>query len=83
MAPGYDVRAPKRAVNLSLNEDLVRQARELAGNLSERVESLLAEYVAAELRARADKERRLDETISAWNAFDAKHGSIVDEYNDF
>ena len=46
MPPGYDAHAPKRPVNLSLNEDLVRQARTFTGNLSEQVEKRLAEYVA-------------------------------------
>ncbi|MGQ9372162.1 type II toxin-antitoxin system CcdA family antitoxin [Azospirillum sp. ST 5-10] len=83
MDPGYDVRAPKRAVNLSLNEDLVRQARELTGNLSERVESLLADYVAAEKKARDEREHRLDEVIAALNEFDATYGSFADDHIDF
>jgi len=35
----YDVDAPKRPVNMALNEDLVRCAREYTTNLSEQVES--------------------------------------------
>ena len=45
--------ARKRAVNLSLSEDLVVQARGLTSNLSGIVESLLADYVEQ------DRQRRL------------------------
>jgi antitoxin CcdA len=44
----YDRDAPRRAVNLSLNEDLVTRARRLTGNLSATVESLLADFVERE-----------------------------------
>ena len=83
MPPGYDAHAPKRPVNLSLNEDLVRQARTFTGNLSEQVEKLLAEYVAEEQKRVDERERRLDDAIAALNEFDAKYGSFADEYIDF
>ncbi|WP_156927043.1 hypothetical protein [Azospirillum halopraeferens] len=38
MAFGCEVRAPRHAVNHSLNGDPVRRARERTGNLSERVD---------------------------------------------
>lgn len=82
MSIGYDVHAPKRPVNMSLNEDLVRRAREYTGNLSEQVEKLLADYVTAEQKRRDERERRLDAAIDAWNAFDAQHGSFADEHAD-
>jgi antitoxin CcdA len=44
MRSGYNAKAPKRPVNLSLNEDLIAQARDVTSNLSEVVESLLADY---------------------------------------
>jgi len=78
----YDRQAPKRPVTLSLNADLVRRAESLAGNLSERVERLLADHVAAEERERDERERRLDATIAALNEFDAVHGSFADQYLD-
>ncbi len=46
MKADYDVEARKRPVNLTLNEDLVSQAKKLTANLSGVVESLLAEFVA-------------------------------------
>jgi antitoxin CcdA len=42
---GYDRTAPKRPVNMTLNEDLIRRARGITSNLSETVESLLAGFV--------------------------------------
>lgn len=82
MRPLYDVHAPKRPVNMTLNEDLVRCAREYAANLSEQVEKLLIEFVATERRRRTDEEARLDAAIAAWNAFDEVHGGFADEHAD-
>ena len=77
---GYDAAAPKRPVNMTLNEDLVRKARELTGNLSEQVETLLSAYVLEEQRRRADEEGRLDAMLDALREFTAKHGSFADEH---
>ncbi|PWC39541.1 type II toxin-antitoxin system CcdA family antitoxin [Azospirillum sp. TSO35-2] len=73
----YDRRAPKRDVTLSLDEDILQRAKSLPGTLSERVEKLLAADVA-----QAERERRLDATIAALNAFDDTHGSFADEHLD-
>lgn len=73
----YDRRAPKRNVTLSLDEDILQRAQSLPGDLSERVEKLLADEVA-----KADRERCLDATIKALNDFDAKNGSFADEHLD-
>ena len=78
---GYDRKAPKRAVNMSLNEDLVRRARGLTPNLSETVETLLAGFVEAEEAKRADLERQIDAYIAASNAFIERYGSAADEYS--
>ena len=42
---GHDRAAPKRPVNMTLNEDLVRRVRRITPNLSETVERLLTEFV--------------------------------------
>ncbi len=78
----YDVNAPKRPVNMTLNEDLVRCAREYASNLSEQVEKLLVDYVINERKRRAEEDGRLDAAITAWNDFDEKYGSFADEHSD-
>lgn len=80
MARPYDVNAPKRPVNMTLNEDLVRCAREYTSNLSEQVEKLLAEFVAAERKRRAEEDGRLDAVIRAWNELDDQFGAFADEH---
>ena len=80
MGNAYDVNAPKRPVNMTLNEDLVRRAREYAANLSEQVEKLLAEFVITERKRRAEEDGRLDAAIRAWNDFDEKYGAFADEH---
>jgi len=77
----YDVSARKRPVNLTLNEDLVNQARSVTGNLSGIVESLLADFLAREKQQRADEVRAVKQTVAAWNTFAEKHGSLADEYS--
>lgn len=78
----FDANAPKRPVNMTLNEDLVRRAREYASNLSEQVEKLLAEYVAGEQKRRAEEDGRLDAAIAGWNEFDETYGAFADEHAD-
>jgi post-segregation antitoxin (ccd killing protein) len=71
----YVPRGPKKPVNMTMSEDLVRETRRLTKNLSETVETLLAAHVAAELHKREDKEHRIDETIRALNEHEAKYGT--------
>jgi len=78
---GYNHKAQKRPVNMSLNEDLVRRARNLRTNLSETVETLLAGFVEAEEAKRADLERQIDAYIAASNAFIEKYGAFGDEHS--
>ena len=80
MAAGYDLEARKRPVNLTLNENLVDQAKALTGNLSAVVESLLSDFVTQERKAQAARSRSVAEAVAAWNAFNEKSGSIADEY---
>ncbi|WP_431859839.1 type II toxin-antitoxin system CcdA family antitoxin [Azospirillum sp.] len=77
---GYNVHAPKRSANLSVNEDLLRQAKELGINLSATLEAELARIVREEQKRRLEAE--LAPTIRAWNAFHAEHGSAADDYLD-
>ena len=80
MLPSYDPRARKRPVNLSLNEDLVRVARMATGNLSERVEQLLTEFVLAEQIRQEEASKALAGAIDAWNAFGDDIGSFADQH---
>jgi antitoxin CcdA len=81
MKTGYNVRARKRPVNLTLSEDLVLQARAMTDNLSGVVESLLAGFVENERQQRLAKAKAIEATITAWNDFNAKRGSFADEYS--
>ena len=81
MRAAYKLNAPKRPVNLSLNEDLVTQARGVTDNLSEVVESLLADFLTQEKGRRAAEAKALKEAIQTWNTFAEKHGSFADEHS--
>jgi len=81
MRAAYKLNAPKRPVNLSLNEDLVTQARGITDNLSEVVESLLADFLTQEKGRRAAEAKALKEAIQTWNTFAEKHGSFADEHS--
>jgi antitoxin CcdA len=73
--------ARKRTVNLSLNKDLVAQARKLTDDLSGVVESLLADYVEHERRQQFAKTRVAEATAAMWNDFNGRHGSFADNYS--
>jgi post-segregation antitoxin (ccd killing protein) len=81
MKSGYDIGARKRPVNLTLNEDLVGQAKRMTDNLSAVVEALLADYVAREQRERLEKSKLAEVTAAQWNKFNAEKGSFADEYS--
>jgi post-segregation antitoxin (ccd killing protein) len=76
----YVARGPKKAVNMTLSEDLVRDARALTSNLSETVEQLLAGYVFEEQERRAEKEWRIDESLRLLKEHEAQHGVWGEEY---
>lgn len=81
MKADYNTAARKRPVNLTLNEDLLAQARGMTGNLSNVVETLLAGYVRQERKQRTEKARAMQTTVAAWNAFNARSGSFADEHS--
>ncbi len=81
--PAYKADAPRKPVNLSLNEDLVAQARGLTRNLSGKVEELLAAYVAAERARRRAEDAELEAVIDALNEFHEKHGLLSDDFPSF
>ena len=81
MKSDYDVAARKQAVNLTLNEDLVNQAKGLTDNLSQVVDSLLSGYLAKAREEQLARSAALESTVKVWNDFNAKSGSIADEYS--
>lgn len=60
--------------------DELTQARGITSNLSEVVESLLADFLTQEKGRRAAEAKVLKEAIQTWNTFAEKHGSFADEH---
>jgi antitoxin CcdA len=81
MKANFNTAARKRPVNLTLNEDLVSQAKLMTDNLSGVVESLLSEFVERERKERLVKTQVVEATVATWNKFNSKSGSIADEYS--
>jgi len=71
----------KRAVNLTLNEDIVSQAKEMTNNLSGVVEQLLADYVQKQNKTRQEKLQSANAVSQAWNHFNEQCGSFADEHS--
>ena len=68
----YDVSAPKRATNVSVNADLLAQARECGVNLSQTLEDALKTRLAEERRRKWLEDNR--EAIEDYNKHFEKHG---------
>jgi antitoxin CcdA len=73
--------ARKRAVNLTLNEALVTQAKGMTANLSNVVEQLLADYVAQQHAARQAKSQSAEVTAQGWNDFNQRASAFADEHS--
>ena len=71
----------KRAVNLTLNEGLVAQAKTYTSNLSATMEELLATYVVQQQQARLTRQQQAATAVSDWNALHASVGSFADEHS--
>jgi antitoxin CcdA len=71
----------KRAVNLTLNESLVAQAKSYTSNLSATMETLLADYVATQQQAEAARQQMADSCAADWNAVHDAVGSFADEHS--
>jgi antitoxin CcdA len=77
----FDTSAPKKATNLSINSDLLRQAKELHINLSQTVEDHLANVVRE-----AKQQQWLAENagfIAAYNKRIEKEGLPLEQYRTF
>lgn len=71
----------KRAVNLTLSDGLVVQAKSYTSNLSATVESLLSDYVAAQLHATVARQQQANKWCADWNMVHASLGSFADEHS--
>jgi post-segregation antitoxin (ccd killing protein) len=71
----------KRAVNLTLNEGLVAQAKTYTSNLSATMEALLTNYVAEQQQSHALRQQMANACAADWNAVHASVGSFADEHS--
>jgi len=76
----YDVDAPKKAANLSVNSDLLKKARSLRINLSATLEQALALQVKSTAREAWLKENK--KAIEALNELAEKNGLFSDAYRE-
>jgi antitoxin CcdA len=73
--------SPKRATNLSLNAKVLDMARELGMNISQTVDTLLAEEVQRRYWARWNEDNR--DAISSYNARIEREGLPLAKYRTF
>ncbi len=81
MIPIYDTNAPKKPTNLSINSDLLRQAKELGIGLSSELEARLIERLAE--RRRQEWEVEVREQVDIYNASVEQNGVFSDGVRGF
>ncbi|SOB77465.1 antitoxin CcdA [Marinobacter sp. LV10R510-11A] len=77
----YDLAAPKKATNLSVNSDLLLKTRALNINLSATLERALREELAKRKADLWAEENRA--AITSYNEFVEQHGCFGDEFREF
>ena len=81
MADLYNINAPKRSANLSINSDLLDKSKALHINLSATLESALKQQLAAAAAAKWAEDNA--QSIAAYNDFIARQGCFGDEFRDY
>ncbi|MBA1278624.1 MULTISPECIES: type II toxin-antitoxin system CcdA family antitoxin [Pseudomonadaceae] len=81
MLAAYDPHAPKRAVNLGVNGDLLHKARDLNINLSATLEQALVEALKNKQREQWLAEN--SKAIDAYNEYVEAQGVFSDELRSF
>ena len=81
MSELFDLNAPKKSANLSINSDLLDKARALKVNLSATLELALKKKLAVNKGENWAKEN--EQAIRVYNDFVDKHGYFGEEYRDF
>ena len=77
----YDPNARKKPTNLSLNSDLLRQAKDLRINLSQTLERCLAQMLLDEKQRAWREENR--EAIDAYNRRIEEQGVFSNDFRGF
>jgi post-segregation antitoxin (ccd killing protein) len=73
---GYDLKASKQTVSVTINSDLYAQAKGLGVNTSQIAEEALSREVA---RLRAEQIKAdIRQDLEALDAYESKHGSFVE-----
>lgn len=70
-----------KPVNLSLNDDLVRESRAYCGNLSAKVEEMLQAYVESQREQRRQHREQAQAAVADWNALHDAAGSYADAHS--
>ena len=81
MSPLFDLEAPKKPTNLSLNSDLLKKCKALNINLSATLEQALAEKLAKSSSEKWAEENK--NAIRAYNTFVDKNGCFGDKFREF
>ena len=77
----FDIHAPKKPTNVSINSDLLAKAKELKINLSATLEATLSELVSARQRELWKQENKI--AIEAYNQLVEENGSFGDNLRSF
>ncbi len=81
MSLAYNIQAPKKPTNVSINSDLPEKAKGLIINLSATLERALAEQLRSEQRAQWLRENA--DAIKAYNEFVETNGTFSDSVRKF
>jgi len=81
MTDFYNAEAPKKPTNVSINSDLLSQARSLKINLSATLEQALTEQLREKRRAQWRQENA--SAIRAYNDYVEKYGTFGDSVRKF
>ena len=77
----YNINAPKKPTNLTVNSDLLHQAKDLNINLSSILEIALSD--AVKQRKREEWKRENTESIDSYNQFVSENGLFSDGLRTF
>ena len=81
MNSAFDIHAPKKPTNVSINSDLLAKAKELKINLSATLEATLSELVSARQRELWKQENKI--AIEAYNQLVEENGIFSDDLRSF
>ena len=81
MSQVFDTQAPKKPTNVSINSDLLAEAKKLKINLSATLETSLIELVSAKQRELWKQQNKA--AINAYNQLVDENGVFSDEFRSF